>query len=113
MKRWVEQEAESAEIYRHLEQTARLWKQDQAALWSTPDLENALAWKDREQPTIVWASRYGTRFDLAMEFLETSAKAQEEKRLQEERAREEKHRQEEQSREEQRRQKELERQKEL
>jgi hypothetical protein len=50
LNRWVEQEAASADTYRRLEQTARLWKTGQAALWSTPDLENALAWRAREAP---------------------------------------------------------------
>ena len=64
---WAEQEA--VETYRRLAQTARLWKRGQAALWSTPDLENALAWKERERPTSAWAARYGEDFALAMEFL--------------------------------------------
>jgi hypothetical protein len=58
MNAWVDQEAQSAETYRRLEQTASLWKHGQAALWGTPDLENALAWKEREQPTAEWARRY-------------------------------------------------------
>ena len=76
---WAEQEAEAAETYRRLAQTARLWKRGQAALWSTPDLENALAWKERERPTSAWAARYGQDFALAMEFLDAS----EDKRLEE------------------------------
>jgi WD40 repeat protein len=69
---WAEQEAEAAETYRRLAQTARLWQRGQAALWSTPDLENALAWKERERPTSAWAIRYGQDFALAMEFLDVS-----------------------------------------
>ncbi len=69
---WAEQEAEAAETYRRLAQTARLWQRGQAALWSTPDLENALAWKERERPTSAWAARYGQDFALAMEFLDAS-----------------------------------------
>src|SRR5262245_10670000 len=76
---WAEQEAEAAETYRRLAQTARLWKRGQAALWSTPDLENALAWKERERPTSAWAARYGEDFALAIEFLDAS----EDKRLEE------------------------------
>ena len=69
---WVAQEAESAEIYGRLEQTASLWQQGKSALWGTPDLENALHWKDRVRPTPAWAARYGTQFDLAMKFLDAS-----------------------------------------
>ncbi len=80
LNKWAEQEAESAETYRRLEKTARLWKQDRAALWDTPDLEIALDWQNKEKPTAEWTRRYGENFDLAIEFLDTSAQAQKEKR---------------------------------
>jgi len=85
LNNWVEQEAESAETYHYLEHTARLWKEEKAALWSTPDLDIGLKWKEKEKPTIEWAKRYGSYFDLSMKFLNTSLQAQEEKRLEEER----------------------------
>ncbi|MGB7510621.1 MAG: hypothetical protein WBP54_04940 [Pelodictyon phaeoclathratiforme] len=69
---WVDEEAKAAETYRWLEQSARRWKQGEAALWKTPNLETALAWKEREHPTAEWAERYGGNFQLAMEFLEAS-----------------------------------------
>jgi WD40 repeat protein len=87
LKQWVLQEAVEAQAYRRLEQTARLWKEDKAALWSTPDLENALAWKERLQPTAAWAERYGSDFALAMEFLDASQQAHEDRRQQEEKRR--------------------------
>ena len=120
---WASEEARSAEIYRRLEQTARLWKAGEAALWTTPDLEHALDWEARNHPTAAWAQRYclpppqsetpsatpsesesseesslseqirerddsspascTTGFEIASEFLETSAQAQEEQRTQE------------------------------
>jgi WD40 repeat protein len=90
---WAEQEAEAAETYRRLAQTARLWKRRQAALWSTPDLENALAWKERERPTSAWAARYGEDFALAMEFLDASEQQRLEEQQREEAARQSKLRQ--------------------
>ena len=80
LRAWVEQEARSAEIYRHLEQTARLWQNGKAALWQSPDLEHALEWKAEERPTESWAKRYGREFGLAMTFLEASRKRQHLKR---------------------------------
>lgn len=71
---WSQQEAESAKTYRRLEQAACLWKKEQTALWSIPDIDIALAWKNREQPTAEWAKRYGNHFDAAMEFLDVSEK---------------------------------------
>jgi WD40 repeat protein len=90
---WADQEAEAAETYRRLAQTARLWKRGQAALWSTPDLENALAWKERERPTSTWAARYGEDFALAMEFLDASEYQRLEEQQREEAARQSKLRQ--------------------
>ena len=84
MNEWVEQEAKSAENYQRLEQTACLWKEGKAGLWSSPDLDVALKWKKEEMPTAEWAKRYGSNFNLAMEFLNTSAKARDEQRLQKE-----------------------------
>ena len=72
---WVEAEYESAAVYRRLAETARLWRAGRAALWSTPDLENAQAWRQREHPTAAWAERYGGQFELSMQFLEASAEA--------------------------------------
>jgi WD40 repeat protein/energy-coupling factor transporter ATP-binding protein EcfA2 len=76
LKDWVEKEAESAEMYRRLENTALLWKNKKAALWGSPDLDNAVNWKEIQKPTPQWAKRYGEHFDSAMAFLEESEKKQ-------------------------------------
>jgi hypothetical protein len=75
LKEWAREEAESAERYRFLEQTARLWRDGKAALWGRPNLDLALDWKKREKPTAVWAERYGGDFATAMAFLEASDSA--------------------------------------
>lgn len=76
MKVWVAAEAKSVELYRWLEQTARRWKDGNAALWDTPNLEFATQWKQKEHPSARWATRYGGDYLLAMEFL---SKSQEQK----------------------------------
>jgi len=85
LKLWLKKEAESAELYLHLEDTARRWKDRQAELWSGLDLENALAWHKRTQPTLAWAKRYGKNqgeyFNLSRRFLEASVTKQQEKIL--------------------------------
>ena len=86
LSQWVEQEAQSAEVYTRLEKTASLWELNKAALWGTPDLENALAWHKREKPNAVWASRYGKDFETAIKFLNASSKEQEGKKIAEEEA---------------------------
>jgi hypothetical protein len=84
LSNWVDKEARSANLYRNLEQTALRWKSGQAALWGTPDLEIALAWKEREKPSQAWAERYGGNFDLAMEFLDNSEEKRRDQQAQEE-----------------------------
>ena len=71
---WVEEEATSAAMYRRLLQTAHLWADEKAALWSNPDLDEALKWRQARGPSKPWALRYGTgeEFELAMNFLRAS-----------------------------------------
>ncbi|HEY3567617.1 MAG TPA: hypothetical protein VGP73_06765 [Thermoanaerobaculia bacterium] len=88
LNEWSRQEASSGVTYYLLEQTARLWKAGQAALWGTPDLENALAWKERERPTSIWAERYGGNFALASQFLQESERQRRTRQAEEEAARE-------------------------
>jgi WD40 repeat protein len=84
LRGWVEQEASSAETYRRLAETARLWKAGRAGLWGPPDLDVALAWNQRQHATAAWAERYGGDLEVAMEFLAASR----EKRRQDEEAQE-------------------------
>ncbi|MBV9248935.1 MAG: ATP-binding protein, partial [Acetobacteraceae bacterium] len=77
LREWGEQEAQSAEQYKFLEQNAQLWKQGRMALWGTPNLEVALDWRERTRPTSLWAKRYGGDFELAAAFLDASARARE------------------------------------
>ncbi|MCP4697085.1 MAG: AAA family ATPase [Gammaproteobacteria bacterium] len=80
LQKWAEEEAKSADIYRRVEETARLKTQGEAELWKGLDLGNALAWQEREKPGAVWAKRYGKNrgefFDAAIGFLEASAEQQ-------------------------------------
>jgi WD40 repeat protein len=87
LKIWASEEASSADNYRHIERTAILWNQGQAALWSYPDLENALAWKERQKPDDVWAQRYGRKYELAMAFLNESKEKRDQKTRSENRRR--------------------------
>ena len=83
LTQWTKTEAESAELYQRLENSARRWQAQKAELWSGIELEIALAWRQQQQPTVKWANRYsednGTYFDLAMNFLDASDAKQQEK----------------------------------
>jgi tetratricopeptide (TPR) repeat protein len=47
----------------------------EAGLWRPPELDNALAWKRREDPSPEWASRYAGDFASVTQFLNRSQEA--------------------------------------
>lgn len=73
LRRWVDEEARSAQVYRGLARAAADHEAGAAALWRDPELQIALQWKEEQQPTPVWASRYDPTFERAMSFLAASA----------------------------------------
>lgn len=80
LKDWLAEEAESAAMYRRLEEAALRWKKG-GDLWREVELSNALAWEAEFQPTRLWAARYGEKdgahFDWVKEFLKKSREAEE------------------------------------
>jgi len=51
LRDWVRAEAGSAEQYREIERRSRRWDSGSAAFLDGVDLDFALAWREREQPT--------------------------------------------------------------
>jgi Protein kinase domain len=84
---WVEDEAQSARIFRRLLDTARLWSDGKAGLFRDPDLQIAHSWREQEAPNAEWAEQYGGDFETAIGFLETSNADAESERLSKEAAR--------------------------
>ncbi|TMA13290.1 MAG: ATP-binding protein, partial [Deltaproteobacteria bacterium] len=72
LRRWAEDEANSARRYRRLAETAALEKTGKARLWGDPDLQLALDWQEEQAPTPTWANLYGGDFESATAFLEKS-----------------------------------------
>ncbi len=72
LKTWADQEAQSAQIYSRLAETAVLHGVGQAGLWQDPDLQVALKWHEQNQPNEVWARRYHPEFTRALDFLKKS-----------------------------------------
>lgn len=72
LRRWADEEAQSARIYRRLRETALEHAAGNASLWRDPDLRVVLDWRARHQPTPAWAAMYGGAFDTAMAFLDAS-----------------------------------------
>jgi len=81
LKSWTDEEAQSAQTYSRLAETAVLHGEGQAGLWQDPDLQVALKWQEHNQPNEVWGRRYHPEFASAMGFLKTSKVARRRKRL--------------------------------
>lgn len=77
LKNWVNEEAESANMYRRLSEAAEMYQVGKTGLWRPPDLQLALNWQRKQQPTAVWAHRYNPYFERAILFLEISKNAYE------------------------------------
>jgi tetratricopeptide (TPR) repeat protein len=77
LRKWVDEEARSAQIYRRIAQTAVLYEEGGAGLWHDPDLAVALRWRDVNRPNAVWAQHYHSGFDSAMNFIDASKTANE------------------------------------
>jgi len=75
LRAWSDDEAQSAQTYRRLAETAELHAAGRAGLLGQPDLQVALDWRHRRQPNVAWAERYRPGFVAAIAFLEASAKA--------------------------------------
>ena len=85
LRNWVDEEAQSAKIYRRLADTATLYHEDKAGLYRDPDLQISLSWREESRPNKTWANRYYPGFESAMAFLDQSQEeAQREEREREE-----------------------------
>jgi len=73
---WVEEESQSARIYRRLAETAALYAEGKAGLFHDPDLQIAVSWRETAQLTEAWAARYHGGFSQAMAFLDASQEAE-------------------------------------
>jgi WD40 repeat protein/energy-coupling factor transporter ATP-binding protein EcfA2/F0F1-type ATP synthase membrane subunit b/b' len=69
---WVEEEYESAQMYRRVSDAAAMYQIGKTSLWRPPDLQLALNWQKKQNPTRQWAQRYDIAFERAVVFLDTS-----------------------------------------
>ena len=73
---WVDEEAESARVYRRLAESAKLHAGGKAGYYRDADLQVALDWQRQQQPNAEWAGRYHPEFELAVGFLKQSINKQ-------------------------------------
>ncbi len=72
LKAWVDEEFESATMYKRLSDAAAMYQIGRTGLWRPPDLQLALNWQKKQRPTRTWAERYDVAFERAIVFLDTS-----------------------------------------
>ncbi len=71
---WVDEEAQAIQMYTRLADASGMYQEGKTGLWRPPDLQLALNWRKKQQPTLTWAERYNPAFERAMVYLETSEK---------------------------------------
>ncbi len=90
LKIWADEEGESARLYLRLAEASAMFQVGKAGLWRPPDLQLALNWEQKYNPSLTWAQRYHPAFERTMVFLEYSRKEweteQKQKELQQKRA---------------------------
>ena len=74
LREWVDEEMKSAELYLRLSKSAELYQQGKSGLWTNPELEIGVKWKQKNRPTPFWAQRYDPGFERAIDFLDYSKK---------------------------------------
>lgn len=72
LSNWVDEEFESAQMYKRISDASALYQTGKAGLWRPPDLQLALNWQKKQRPTRLWAQRYDIAFERAIVFLDTS-----------------------------------------
>jgi len=72
LKIWVDEEAESAQMYLRLSEAAERYEAGSTGVWRPPDLQLALNWRKEQNPNYAWAQRYNPRYENAINFLEFS-----------------------------------------
>jgi len=89
LKEWVNQEAQSVRIYRRVAETAVLHREGSEGLMQDPALAFALDWREKSRPNEAWGQRYHPEFQLAMEYLDQSRLAHDQRVAAEEKRRNE------------------------
>lgn len=69
---WVDDEFESSQMYKRLSEASAMYQIGRTGLWRPPDLQLALNWQKKQNPTRTWAQRYDIAFERSIVFLDTS-----------------------------------------
>jgi energy-coupling factor transporter ATP-binding protein EcfA2 len=72
LRKWIDDEEASRKLYMHLASAAEQYQQGNGKLWTAPDLQIALRWREENNPTLAWAEKIDPAFERAMLFLRNS-----------------------------------------
>src|SRR5688572_9866400 len=72
LAKWVNEEADSARMYRRLADTAILKERGEEVFYRGPALQLALKWRQDNAPNPTWARRYHPEYQKAITFLDDS-----------------------------------------
>jgi formylglycine-generating enzyme required for sulfatase activity len=72
LKLWTDEEKDSRVQFERIADAAELHFHEKSSLWVNPQLQLALSWRRKKNPTAEWAVRYGKNYQLAMQFLDKS-----------------------------------------
>ena len=81
LNKWVDEEAESVKLLLKLSEAAELHQFGKTGLWRPPDLQIALAWKEKDMPSKAWGMRHDKAYERTMLFLSFSKKEYEKELL--------------------------------
>src|SRR5215212_146667 len=79
LKVWVNEEAQSARIYRRVAEAAVPHGEGSEGLMQEPALAFALDWREKSHPNAAWGQRYHPEFETAIKYLDDSRIAGEER----------------------------------
>ncbi len=74
LKKWVDEESSSVQMYLWLSEASALYQQGKKGLLKQPELQLAVNWRDENKPKIWWAQKFNPAFERAMVYLRTSEK---------------------------------------
>jgi WD40 repeat protein/energy-coupling factor transporter ATP-binding protein EcfA2 len=74
LKRWVDEESASVQMYLRLSEASALYQQGKTGLLKQPDLQLAINWREENKPSLWWAQKYNPAYERAIVYLRTSEK---------------------------------------
>ncbi|MCC5920668.1 MAG: hypothetical protein JJU23_08305 [Cyclobacteriaceae bacterium] len=72
LKKWVDEEALSADVYLNLSESAQRYHEGNVSLMRPPELQVAIEWRNKYKPTLSWARQYASNFEMSISYLNLS-----------------------------------------